>query len=752
MTQRDESFAVEGDEAVGFGLKDAVAALRRFWWLIVVLTGLGGGAAALIAISTPNRYEAIATVQIDPRKKTIVSLDAVLPDITGDTPTIESQVEIVHSRAIALRVIESLGLRNDKEFKAEPGIIGSLVKRLTGAGDGERGVVDGIKKIMADRASRQINGPPASGADDTDRDDVAAMFLDRLRTVRVRNTLVVEIRFAARDPVKAAKIVNAVADAYIREQVDTKIRATELASELLDKKISGLRDQVAEAEYRVARFKSSNGIFDAGTELLSEKQLSRLMEQTVAARNTAAEAKARYEQLQEMRRSGEGKNIAEVLHNNTITILKDQLGKATRREAELITKYGPKHPELIKARAELADVSDQLAHEIEQIVANVKNEFKVASDRERLLNESLGQLKQAQSVSKEVSIKLRELEREAESLRRVYETFLGRYKQTKETLTLQLPDSRVIEHALAPGFPSGPKRKLITCGGLILGFSGGLVIAILLQFMASGLARPEDAETTLGVPHLASIPELTRHGNGMTDPALSVRLMLAQPDGPFALAVMRLMSELNARRRDASPRIVLVASSLPNEGKTVIAANLALALAASGVRTLLIDADFRRSALTQQLGLAGTPGLLDAVGLGQDFESVVLRDRTSGLAVIAAGDNQHVALSPTEVLEAPGFGQRLARLKAHFDTILIDAPPILPVVDGRIVADYTDQIVFVAAWRRTPKDMVRRAVAQLGANAAKIVGLVINQVHPASGPASGVGVGRSDPRRNLRAA
>jgi capsular exopolysaccharide synthesis family protein len=451
-----------------------------------------------------------------------------------------------------------------------------------------------------------------------------------------------------------------------------------------------------------------------------------------------------------MLRDGEGKNVDEVLKSHTVRMLKEQLGRATRREAELITRYGSKHPELIKARAELADISGQLALEIDQIVANVKNEYKVAADRERMLEQSLNQLKDQQNLSKEVSVKLRDLEREAETSRRVLEAFLARYKQTTESQDLHLPDARIVEKADVPTAPTAPKRKQIVLIGAFGGLGLGLGLALLLELMTPGLARPEDADTTLGVPHLATVPMLKRSSDGLSDPNAAVRVVLTQPHGVFARKLRLLESEIDRRRGDPTPRVLLVASSLPNEGKTVIAANLALALAARGTRTLIIDADLRRSTLSQKLGVEEAPGLIDAVGYGQDFESVILRDTVSGLAVMPAGGTGRVVLSPPEVLEAPGFGQRIARLKAHFDTIIIDVPPLLPVVDGRIVADYADQIVFVAAWQRTPKQLVRRAVSLLGANAAKIIGLVINQADPvvhARNPLSRGGVRQAAARR-----
>lgn len=734
MRDRDEMLPEEGNGG-GFGLKDAQSAVRRRAWMISLFVG---GAAALsvsFAYMLPNLYEAEATVQIDPRKKTIVSLEAVLPDIAGDTPTIESQVEIIRSRVIALRVIDALGLRSDPEFapQLQPSWLSGWLPFFTPSFPAPVDTAaDDKRRLEAAEIARSVSGPNAAdvGADKPEKDSVAVAFAARLKTVRVRNSLIVEVRFTSSDPVKAARIANTVAEVYIRDQIDSKIRATGLAAELLEPKLEGLRAKVSEAEHAIVRFKSDNAIFDAGGQLLSERQITRLVEQNVIARNATAEARARFEQVQHALREGESRDVADVLQSQTVRMLKDVQLKARRHESELLTKYGPKHPELIKVRAEISDADSQVKREIEKIVASMKNEYQVAGDRERMLEANLEELKQQQSVSKEVSIKLRELERDAETSRRVFETFLIRYKQTTESQELHLPDARIVERADVPTVPASPRRKQIVLVGLLAGLGLGLGLALVLELMAIGLSRPDDAETTLGVPHLASVPLLKRQSDGLSDPMQSLRVVLTTPRGVFARSLWLLQAELDKRRFDPAPRIILVASSLPNEGKTVIAANLALAAAARGASTLLIDADMRRSNLTQQLGLGQAPGLLDAIAYGQDLESVIVRDTVSGLAILPAGGDGRIALSPVDALEAPAFGQRLARLKAHFDTIVIDAPPILPVVDARILADYADQIVFVAAWRRTPKEIIRRAARLLGANSAKLVGMVINQVDP----------------------
>ena len=716
------------DEEGGFAMGDLLIGLRRRVWLIVLLTALGGAIGAGIALLLPRQYDAVATIQIDPRKKTIVSLDAVLPDIAGDTATIESQVEVIKSKVIALKVIDALGLRHDPEFDGVP------ATTAPGSAAREAARNDARRSIEAAEAIRRVTGPDATtiGSDRPERDAVTAVFASRLKAVRIRNSLVVEITFRSKDPVKAARIANTIAEVYIRDQIDMKIKATGLAADLLAPKLDGLRAKLTEAEQKVARFKSENGIIDAEGQLLSEKHLARMLEQSVTARTVTAEARARYEQMQAILRSGNRTNVGEVIQSPSIRTLKDQLARSTKQEAELLTKYGLKHPEIAKVRAQIADIEGQISSETDKILVNVKNEYEVAADRERMLEQNLSQLKSQQSVTKEMTVQLRDLERESETSRKVFEAFLARYKQTLETQDLHLPDARIVEKADVPSTAAAPKRKQIALIGLVLGLGLGMGLAALMELMRTGLSRSEETEAVLGLPLLATVPLSKRWTDGLTDPLLSLRIVLAQPHSAFALAIAKLRDGLDRRRYDGGSRVVLFTASLPNEGTTIMAANYALAAAGQGRRVLLIDADMRRSRLTQHLGLDQSPGLADAIGHGQDFETVILQDTTTGLAVMPAGDVGRFPFAPQDALEAPGFAQRLARLKTHFDMIVVDSPPLLPVVDARLLAGYADDIVLVATWQKTPRELLRKSVRLLGGNAARLSGVVLNRIDAAA--------------------
>ena len=258
-----------------------------------------------------------------------------------------------------------------------------------------------------------------------------------------------------------------MAETYLRLQVETKRRANASASDMLEAKIDEMRGKVADAERKVEQWKARNNIFDSEGQILSEKQMARLMEQSVNARNATAEAKARYEQAQRLARSGDtGSALADVLKSPTVQVLKDQLAQANRRMAELQTRYGAKHPEMLKVRAELTEAQSQLDAEIQRLVSNLKNEYEVADLRERQLAQNLVQMKEQQVDTKDAGVELKELERDAATSKQLFEALLARYKQTSGTQDFQLPDATIVEKADIPLYPASPKRKQLVTSQL----------------------------------------------------------------------------------------------------------------------------------------------------------------------------------------------------------------------------------------------------------------------------------------------
>ncbi|MCH9808331.1 MAG: polysaccharide biosynthesis tyrosine autokinase [Alphaproteobacteria bacterium] len=701
----------EGDG--GFSPVRILSALRRRWIVIAAGTVIATLISAAIAFSLPNRYEAAATIQLDPRKKNVSNVEEVLSEMNMSTATIESEVEVIRSRKIVLQVIDRLNLRNDEEF----------------AGTGLPAPRSAPNSNVGEPAATTTEPEASSDPTAPRRDLVANAFSSRLSVGRVRNTLLIEVRFTSTDPEKAALIVNTVAQVYVDEQLSAKASVAKHATELLDDRLDSLRRKVSEAERKVEKYKAEQNIFASEGQILSEKELARMMEQTVTARNKTAETRARYERARQLLRSGRSaSDIADVLSSHTVRLLKEKVADASRRRAELATRYGDRHPRMIKVRAELADARAQLDREVSALIANLENQFQEASSRERELIAGLNEKKQEETERRTANVRLNELEREAETSRQIYQVLLSRFKQNTATQTLQLPDARVVEFADTPLYPAAPKRKQM----VILAAAGSLAISLALvlalEFATPGIGRPEEAEGLLALEHISSLPRLDGIAGDNHDPLLASRLMIAAPASAFAESIRALRREIDVRQDHPGPRIILIAASLPGEGASVVASNLAHYYAQTGERVLLLDADMRCSNLSRQLAPGRRAGLAEALSGNIAPEQAILRDQLTNLHFMPARGGGPMPTGQSELLNSPSLPAVLGHLKQQFDTIIVDAPPLLPVIDTRVLADFADQIAFVIAWRKTPKQLARKALKLLEVNAERICGVVVNQV------------------------
>ena len=320
---------------------------------------------------------------------------------------------------------------------------------------------------------------------------------------------------------------------------------------MLEEKLTELKVKLAAAETKVEQFKAAHSIFDSG-HILSEQQLSKLMEQTVTARNATAEARAKYEQIKKLVQKGDGSGMfGDVLQSQTVRQMKEQLGIAQRREAELMTKYGPNHPDMRKVRAEVHEARANLDAEMERLVANVRNEYEVAEERERQLLANLNTLKAQELSVKGASIELKELEREA--------TTASNCSRRCSHATSRRPKPKVCNcrrpHRGASGrtvYPAFPKRKQLAIAGLVGGLTLGIALALLIEVMTPGIGRLEDVEHALDMTHLSSLPQTQgTTATAQIEPLRSVRLVVADPAGPFAEAIRGVRREIDVRRRVA---------------------------------------------------------------------------------------------------------------------------------------------------------------------------------------------------------
>lgn len=448
----------------GFDLAGVWQVLRRRGLLIAVIVVTNIVLTGLVLSTLPPSYRATAVVMFDPRQPRITNSEAVIAGLGTDPLAIESQVDIIQSDALAKRVISKLNLANDPDFNAPP-----LFERVFGS------------LFHADAAT------PAQES------RLVAAFERNLSVRRRGLSYIIEISYFAKDPPKAARIANAVADAYLEDQRSAKVEAAARASDWLEDRIEKMRSRVRDSERAVNDYKSEHGLVDVtqGNKLVT-RQIEDLTQQLALTRTRTAEAQARLERVQKIAKStSDPGTLAEALQSPVIAALRGQYAAVSRAEAESSVLLGSQHPNLIAIKAQRADLKREISSEIERILAGVRNDYQAANSREAALEGELTKLKAQADAVDNASVKLHELRREAEANRLLLQQFLNRVKETREQQDLQIAEARIVSPALTPSSSSRPTGLLLIAGGL-----GGLLLAgaivMLLEKTGRRLQSAED--------------------------------------------------------------------------------------------------------------------------------------------------------------------------------------------------------------------------------------------------------------------
>lgn len=709
-------------------IREMTRILRRRWRMVAAIP-LTLVVLALIYLMVANTlYTATSTVLVDPRRANVVDTSqTVLSNFGTDDATIESQTLLIQSVAILQRVVERLKLTADPEFTPTPGIL------------------DPIKRLFS-------SSGPAEGASPEDAAKARSVEIlqKRMKVTRQGTTFLVDINVSSIEPRKAAAIANAIAERYFEEQVRAKYEATKIAASWLNSQIEGLKSRVVASEQAVEDFRASNNLSVSQGVTVNDQQITDLNNKLIAARAQTAEARAKYDQVQQLSKSGSDPGgINAAITSDMITKLRTQYADIAKNEADLASKYGPRHPLVANVRAQLKDTQRLINEEIRRILDSTQHDYDVARSREASLQQSLDQVQGVSTSSGQALVRLHELQREAEANRTLYESYLARYKETSAQESLEMPDSRVVTRASVPIRPSSPKTMLILGLAVMLGLGGGCVLAFLADYLDRRVKTLEQAEAISGVPALAAVPLIgTRelaarakrgrdelaHYNPRTvrllPPPLQPPLMRYAIDEPgtfFAEAIRAVRLALQRTMRIQPLKVVLVTSSLDNEGKTTLAANLALSLATLGIKTLLIDGDLRNPQLTRALAPHADAGLME-VAMGQTpLERAILLDRSSGLSILPSPAAKDVELI-TELMFSERIVDILDHLRQHYELIIIDSPPLVPLVDGRALAELSDRIILAMGWDQTPQEVISHTINLLSPVHERILGTVLTRV------------------------
>jgi len=720
----------------GLDLHRQIALLRRRLKFCIAVAFIVFLAMVIYTFQATPNYTAEAQVMLDQRRQAVTDVKEVMSDLPPETGVVETEVEILKSRTLADKVVTALALSQDPEFNRAlrpPGLKTIVLSEIEGLFQKPSHIAKAPTELEQQLAHARI----------------VDAVLDRLKVSRSGVTFVIKVSFRSKSAEKAAKIANAFADKYLLEQLDAKFDATKRANDWLNSRLAGLREQAEASEAAARQFEAANGLVGVQSQpgdgasingaTIAQQEIASLSGQVAATREQLAEAQANLSTArQQLANGSSGGDVGGALMSPVITELRRQRADISAQVATFAGKYGPRHPEMLKAQRELADIDAQIQAEIGRIMSNLQAKVEVAQKGALSLESSLARAKGSLNVSNTAAGHLAQLQTRAEADQKVYQDFLDRFKQTSAQQGVEQSDARIVSYAKIPTSPSTPNITLNLALGVVLGVGGAAVAVFVMDALENGLYTSEDVEQLLGMPHLGSVPKLDTTLDFKRAPREPSPLDYAfqNPVSSYAEAFRNLRTSILFSRTGELVKVVTITSALPGEGKTITSICLARTMALGGVRTVLVDCDLRKRAIAQNLGLRVKPGLLEVLNGVATLDEALILDESSGAYILPLPTSDY---TPKDVFASSAMDRLLAELRTKFEVVLLDTAPILPIADTRVLAPKSDVVVFLAHWRKTPRKAVENGLQQLDAVGAHIAGIALTLIDAKEQARSGYG-------------
>ena len=700
--------------------QDFLGTLRKLWrhrLLALVCAVLGTLVGGTIALALHPYYLAEAQVLIGVPEPRIFSTDQLLDPAGPDAEKVENERVAMMSRELALNVVTRLDLSANPVFAPPAKPPRPLWRRLL--------PVHELPKVWRHWIGTSSPGPAqqtptATGKTAADR--LVDAVLSRVDVTRMGRSEVLAIDVKAPQPDLAARIANAWAAVYLKSKRDQKLAQTNRVEAYLTQRIVALRQKVQASEQAVEDYRRENALYRGTNAGVTTEQLTDLNTQLILAQTAKAEADARLRQAVAIRRDGldNGTDPA-VLGSQMIQALKVRQAVAEQKLAELRTTYGNRYPKVIEANAEVADLKRKLANEVSRTIAGLRNAARTADIRYETLQSNFQNLQTHMGKINGKAIHLQALEREATVNRNLLQALLSRAGETIGRQELEQPDARLVSAAAPPLAPGFPPRKLIVLLGTIAGALVGVMAALMRESADRTFRAADDIAAATGLPVIASVPVVA----GRVPPATHV---LRRPVSPYSEALRKLYIGLLLSDAPRPPKTTLLCSSVPGEGKSVLAASLARMLAANGKRVLVMDCDWRSPALHRVFHCSNKAGLAALMSEETpNLRDLIFTDPMSGVDVLAAGGWTPRA---AHLMTSERMRQVIGIFAKNYDLVVLDGPPVLAAADALPLACMVDKSLFVVRWGHTPRAAVRDAMRQLAEVHADLAGVVFSRVDP----------------------
>jgi succinoglycan biosynthesis transport protein ExoP len=713
MTNSHDIQAATQRQSAGAGeaidIQRVFSIFRRRIKLFAAVAVVIAAAVLFLLLRQAPEYTATTSVQINSRTERVVESQAVLSNLTADTSVVDTEVEALKSPELIAAVVDTLRLEQDPEFNAR------LVKP---------GKVMTVKRMLG--LSQPLPTPTTAAEREAERQSVIGAVGMRLGVRRVGLTYSMNVSFSSRYPAKAARIANTFAEQYLAAQLNQKSSATQEANTFLNTRLDDLRRQVQEADAEVSNYRVANNLLSSAGTTLTEQEISAYNQQLALVRAQEAEERARLRTATAQLAAGSnGDDVGEALDSTVVQQLRSQRAVVSGRVAEMTDRYGPRHPDIIRAQSQLADIDNQIQAEIRRIISNLEARVRVAQERTGSVASSLGSARGTLAVNSAASVRLKELEGNAESVRTIYQSYLDRFKETGALVGAEQADARIVARASIPTRPSSPNIPLNVAIAIVLGLGAGTAAIILAEMLDAGLGTSEEVERKLGLPAIGSIPLMSSIAEGSDKNANPIDFVLMKPLSGYAEAFRSLRTSITYSVSGQAGKVVVLTSALPAEGKTTTSVCLARVAAQSGSRVVLLDCDLRRRAVTRALGISSDHGLIELLHGNASLEQALTLDQASGAYVLPL---THTTSSTEDIFGSQAMDQLLKHLRTSFDLVLLDTAPVLALADTRIVANKADMVVLLARWRKTPARAISNSIKLLQQSGAHIAGIALTQV------------------------
>ena len=696
-------------------LSDYLRILYKRRWTVGLVFLLVFAYGATTSLRKVSVYEARTQLLIEQESRRATSINSVLQDTSSwyDEDFYTTQYRVMRSRALALRTLEALGMATpppDAELAA------AAARQPASAG-----LVERLATMLG--APAQIAPPPAD--ETTWQSGQIDGFLGGVIVEPIRNSRLVELRYRSVDPVFAAKAANALATAYIEQGLSNRMASSQEANSYLTSQLEEQRKKLETSERTLQEYKEQYGavaLTDAANNPVVQK-LADISAELTRAKTDRLNREQVYHALRDVRTDRPRlEAFPAVMSSEVIQRLRADVADLKDQDAQLAAEgWQPGYTGRQQLAAALQTKQAQLDAEIGKIVQSIETDYQIAQARERSLQEQYD-LQRREAISQDrVAMQYLSLEAEAKSDRQLYDNLLQRAKETGVTSEFRGTNVQVVDRAEVPRAPVLPNRPRDFSLALMTGFLLAFGLAFGLEYLDSRIKTPDDIKAHLRVPFLGLVPAIPTKSGPNGAPLLDRGV----PPG-FAESMRSLRTSVIFSSAADGARSVMITSTAPSEGKTLVSSNLADALAQAEQRTLIVDGDMRRPRVHEVFGFDQEPGLSNVLVGTTQLQSAIRRTENPFLAVLPAG---HIPPNPAELLGSPKYRRLLEQLGKDFDWIIIDAPPVMAVTDAAVISHDVSGVIFVVGAEMTPRRNAQTALEQLSAAQARIIGAVLNRVN-----------------------